>query len=142
VHRTVPRAVLRQRYEQINDFEHMLAENGTLIVKFFLHISKGEQRRRLAERLADPDKAWKFSANDLKERALWERYVTAYEKLLSRCSTPHAPWYVIPADHRWHRNVAVASVLVGALEDLGSRYPPPTLSPAQARRLRAALGAG
>ena len=108
----------------------------------FLHISKREQRRRLAERLADPDKAWKFSAGDLKERALWKRYLTAYEKLLSRCSTPHAPWYVIPADHKWHRNLAVASVLVRALEDLGSRYPPPALSPAQARRLRAALGAG
>src|SRR5438477_200810 len=81
VHRTVPRVVVRRRYALINDFERLLAENGTLIVKFFLHISKGEQRRRLAERLADPDKAWKFSANDLKERALWERYVTAYEKL-------------------------------------------------------------
>src|SRR2546422_5734411 len=142
VHRTVPRAVVRRRYAQINDFERILAENGTLIVKFFLHISKGEQRRRLAERLADPDKAWKFSLGDLKERALWERYVTAYEKLLSRCSTPHAPWYVIPADRKWHRNLAVASVLVHALEDLGSRYPPPALSPAQARRLRGALGAG
>jgi len=142
VHRTVPRAILRRRYEQINDFERILAENDTLIVKFFLHISKGEQRRRLAERLADPDKAWKFSANDLKERALWERYLTAYEKLLARCSTPHAPWYVIPADHKWHRNLAVASRLVDALEGLGSRYPPPALSPAQARRLRGALGAG
>ena len=142
VHRTVPRAVVRRRYAQINDFERILAENGTLIVKFFLHISKREQRRRLAERLADPDKAWKFSVGDLKERALWARYLTAYEKLLSRCSTPHAPWYVIPADRKWHRNLAVASVLVHALEDLGSRYPPPALSPAQARRLRAALGAG
>ena len=142
VHRTVPRAVVRRRYAQINDFERILADNGTLIVKFFLHISRREQRRRLAERLADPDKAWKFSVGDLKERALWERYVTAYEKLLSRCSTPHAPWYVIPADRKWHRNLAVASVLVHALEDLGSRYPPPALSPAQARRLRAALAAG
>src|SRR3989442_1684038 len=116
VHRTVPRAVVRRRYAQINDFERILAENGTLIVKFFLHISKREQRRRLAERLADPDKAWKFSLGDLKERALWERYVTAYEKLLSRCSTPHAPWYVISADHKWYRNLARASVLVHALE--------------------------
>ena len=142
VHRTVPRAVLRRRYEQINDFERILAENDTLIVKFFLHISKGEQRRRLSERLADPAKYWKFSPGDVKERALWNRYLTAYEKLLARCSTPHAPWYVIPADRKWHRNLAVASVLVHALEDLGSRYPPPALSPAQARRLRAALGAG
>ncbi len=142
VHRTVPRAVLRRRYEQINDFERILAENDTLIVKFFLHISKGEQRRRLLERLADPDKYWKFSAGDVKERTLWNRYLTAYEKLLARCSTPHAPWYVIPADHKWHRNLAVASRLVDALEGLGSRYPPPALSPAQARRLRGALGSG
>src|SRR5204863_3393070 len=92
--------------------------------------------------LADPDKAWKFSAGDLQERALWERYLTAYEKLLARCSTPHAPWTAIPADRKWHRNLTVASVLVHALEDLGSRYPPPALSPAQARRLRAALGPG
>ncbi len=141
VHRTVPRAILRRRYEQINDFERILAENDTLIVKFFLHISKGEQRRRLGERLADPAKYWKFSPGDVKERALWNRYLTAYEKLLARCSTPHAPWYVIPADHKWHRNLAVAARLVDALEGLGSRYPPPALSPAQARRLRAALGA-
>ena len=140
VHRTVPRAVVRRRYQQINDFERMLAENGTQVVKFFLHISKGEQRRRLAERLADPDKGWKFSVHDIKERALWKRYLTAYEKLLSRCSTPHAPWYVIPADHKWHRNLVVASVLVHALEDLDMRYPPPALSPGQLRRLRAALG--
>src|SRR5947208_2691497 len=111
-------------------------------VKFFLHISKGEQRRRLLERLADPDKYWKFSPGDVKERTLWNRYLTAYEKLLARCSTPHAPWYVIPADHKWHRNLAVASLLVDALEGLGSRYPPPALSPAQARRLRGALGSG
>jgi len=140
VHRTVPRAVVRQRYDQINGFERILAENGTLILKFFLHISKGEQRRRLLERLADPGKYWKFSAGDLKERALWDRYVTAYEKLLTRCSTRPAPWYVIPADHRWYRNLAVASALVAALEGLDSHYPPPALSPAQTRRLRAALG--
>ncbi len=139
VHRTVPREVLRQRYAQINDFERLLAENGTLIVKFFLHIAKGEQRRRLLERLEDPDKTWKFSEGDLQERALWDRYTAAYEKLLARCSMPHAPWYVIPANHKWHRNLAVASVLVAALEGLGSRYPRPTLSPARVRRLRAAL---
>src|SRR5436309_5465345 len=142
VHRTVPRAVVRQRYDQINDFERILAKNDTLVLKFFLHVSKGEQRRRLGERLADRAKHWKFSEGDLKERALWDRYVAAYEKLLTRCSTPHAPWYVIPADRKWHRNLAVASVLVHALEDLSSRYPPPALSPAQVRRLRAALGAG
>src|SRR5437899_12387049 len=112
VHRTVPRSVLKPRYHQINAFERILSENGTLILKFFLHISKAEQRRRLRERLEDPHKNWKFSEGDLKERALWTDYVAAYEKLLSRCSTDCAPWYVIPADHKWYRNLAVASVLV------------------------------
>jgi len=139
VHRTVPRKVLRKRYDRINDFERLLTENGTLIVKFFLHISKGEQRRRLLERLDDPEKCWKFAEGDLAERALWDRYVVAYEKLLTRCSTSHAPWYVIPADHKWYRNLAVASVLVGALEGLHSRYPRPALPPARRRQLRAAL---
>ena len=139
VHRTVPRKVLRKRYDRINDFERLLTENGTLIVKFFLHISKGEQRRRLLERLDDPEKCWKFAEGDLAERALWDRYVVAYEKLLTRCSTSHAPWYVIPADHKWYRNLAVASVLVGALEGLDSRYPRPALPPARRRQLRAAL---
>ncbi len=139
VHRTVPRKVLRERYEQINDFERLLTENGTLIVKFFLHISKSEQRRRLLERLDDPEKFWKFAEGDLAERALWDRYVVAYEKLLTRCSTSHAPWYVIPADHKWYRNLAVAAVLVAALEGLDSRYPRPALSPARRRQLRTAL---
>ena len=136
VHRTVPRSVLKQRYHQINVFERILAENGTLILKFFLHISKAEQRRRLRERLEDPDKNWKFSEGDLKERALWNGYMAAYEKLLSRCSTDCAPWYVIPADHKWYRNLAVASVLVDAITDLRPRYPKPLLSRVRLRRLR------
>jgi polyphosphate kinase 2 (PPK2 family) len=136
VHRTVPRSVLKPRYHQINAFEQMLSENGTLILKFFLHISKAEQRRRLRERLEDPDKNWKFSEGDLKERALWNGYMAAYEKLLSRCSTDCAPWYVIPADHKWYRNLAVASVLIDAITDLRPRYPKPLLSRARLRRLR------
>ena len=136
VHRTVPRAVVRRRYEQINDFERMLADNGTLVVKFFLHISKGEQRRRLGERLADPDKGWKFSAHDLEERALWKRYATAYEKLLSRCSTAHAPWYVIPADHKWVARAVVADVITSSLRSLDLKYP--ELSNDQRERLVAA----
>src|SRR6266403_3739683 len=123
VHRTVPRSVLKPRYHQINAFERILSENGTLILKFFLHISKAEQRRRLRERLEDPHKNWKY-------------YVAAYEKLLSRCSTDCAPWYIIPADRKWYRNLAVAAVLVEAIEGLRPQYPKPLLSRARLRSLR------
>ena len=136
VHRTAKPKVIRQRYDAINDFERLLAENGTLILKFYLHISKGEQRRRLQERLADPTKNWKFSEPDLKERALWSRYIAAYEKLLTRCSAEWAPWYVVPANRKWYRNLVVADVLVKALEDLHLTYPPPALPPARLRRIR------
>lgn len=136
VHRTVPRAAVEARYHQINAFERILTENDTLILKFFLHISKAEQRRRLQQRLQDPTKQWKFSLGDVKERKLWGRYRKAYEELLTRCSTKHAPWYVIPANQKWYRNLAVAELLVRAIERLGCRYPPSVLSPAQLRRIR------
>jgi PPK2 family polyphosphate:nucleotide phosphotransferase len=136
VHRTLPRAVVKARYEQINAFEHHLAENATVVLKFFLHISKAEQRRRLLGRLTDPTKSWKFSENDLKERLLWDDYMAAYEKALTRCSTEYAPWWVIPSDRKWYRNLAVASVLVDALKDLRCRYPPPSLPPSRLKRLR------
>ena len=136
VHRTVPKHMLRQRYDHINAFERMLRENDTLVLKFFLHVSKGEQRRRLRERLHDPLKQWKFSLSDVKERQLWERYVDAYEKLLTRCGTDAAPWHVIPSNAKWYRNLAVAEILVDALEALHSKYPAPALSPTQLRRVR------
>jgi len=136
VHRTFPKRVLRQRYDHINAFEHILAENDTLVLKFFLHISKNEQRRRLQERLRDPSKQWKFSPADLKERRLWDRYVDAYEKLLTRCSTEAAPWYVIPSNKKWYRNLSVAEILIDALDGLGCTYPPPALLPAQLKRIR------
>ena len=136
VHRTIPRDVLRPRYRQINAFERILAENGTLVLKFFLHIGKAEQRRRLRERLDTPSKNWKFSEGDLKERALWKHYMAAYEKVLSRCSTRYAPWYVIPANHKWYRNLAVAAVVVDAIEGLHPQYPKPLLSRARLRSLR------
>jgi PPK2 family polyphosphate:nucleotide phosphotransferase len=136
VHRTVPRHVLKQRYDQINAFERILTENDTLVLKFFLHISKEEQRLRLRERLKDSTKQWKFSAGDIKERQLWERYIDAYEELLARCSTKRAPWYIIPANKKWCRNLAVADVLVKEGEALGCEYPKPALPPAQLRRLR------
>jgi PPK2 family polyphosphate:nucleotide phosphotransferase len=133
VHHTLPRRVLHKRYEEINAFEHILAENDTLILKFFLHLSKGEQRRRLNERLRDPSKNWKFSENDLRERKLWSRYTEAYEILLARCTTDYAPWHVIPSDTKWYRNLAVAHVIVRSLEALDCKYPTPKLSP---RRLK------
>jgi PPK2 family polyphosphate:nucleotide phosphotransferase len=136
VHGIVPKKALRRRYDQINAFERILTENDTVILKFFLHISHREQTGRLRARLQDPAKQWKFSPGDLAERKLWPRYMAAYEKALSRCSTAHAPWYVVPANHKWYRDLVVARVLADALEGLGCRYPAPSLSPAQLRRVR------
>jgi PPK2 family polyphosphate:nucleotide phosphotransferase len=123
VRKLVPREVWSARYRQINEFERMLSENGTRIVKFYLHISKGEQKSRLRERLADPTKNWKFSEADLKERKLWPRYLEAYEDAINRCSTPWAPWYVVPANVKWARDAMVARVLLEATESMRLRWP-------------------
>jgi PPK2 family polyphosphate:nucleotide phosphotransferase len=123
VHKLVPPEVWKQRYHQINDFELLLAETGTTVLKFFLHISKDEQKARLQARLDDPQKQWKFRKGDLVDRALWDEYIKAYEEALSRTSQKHAPWYVVPADKKWYRNLVVATVLVKALEDLKIRIP-------------------
>jgi PPK2 family polyphosphate:nucleotide phosphotransferase len=128
VHSLVPEEVWSRRYEQINEFERMLAGSGTTILKFFLHISKVEQRERLQARLDDPTKRWKFQHGDLEERKLWDDYTTAYEDALARTSTKHAPWYVVPADRKWVRNHVVASVLVKTLETLKMKYPEPDLT--------------
>jgi len=128
VHDLVPEKVWRKRYEQINVFERMLTENGTLILKFFLHISKGEQKKRLEDRIQDPTKRWKFQGGDLDERKLWNQYVKAYEDALSKTSTVAAPWYVVPANAKWYRNYVVASVIADALEGLKMKYPEPDLS--------------
>lgn len=125
VHSLVPEGVWSRRYDQVNAFEQMLAEEGTTIRKFFLHISKEEQAERLRARLEDPEKQWKFAVGDLGERALWDDYRAAYEDVLSRTSTPWAPWYVVPADRKWYRNLVVATTLVDTLESLGMRFPPP-----------------
>ncbi len=125
VHNLVPKAVWEKRYDQINDFERILAENGTVILKFFLHISKEEQKKRLQARLDDPRKHWKFNPADLKERMLWDEYMTAYEDAINRCSTEWAPWYVIPSDHKWYRNLIVARVIVDTLERLDMHFPKP-----------------
>ena len=103
----------------------MLAEEGTTILKFYLNISRDEQKKRLQERLDDPKKRWKFNPGDLKERALWDDYTSAYQDAINETSTKWAPWYVIPANRNWYRNLAVASVIVQALEDLKLQYPEP-----------------
>ncbi|WP_119393101.1 polyphosphate kinase 2 family protein [Taklimakanibacter lacteus] len=119
-----PEAIER-RYEEINQFEKMLSDNGTRILKFMLHISKEEQAERLKERVTDPTKQWKFNPGDLADRKLWDDYMAAYETALKRCSTAHAPWHVIPADRNWTRNAAIARVVRETLEDMAPKYPPP-----------------
>ncbi|MBC7768545.1 MAG: polyphosphate kinase 2 family protein [Phycisphaerales bacterium] len=118
-----PAAAIERRYAQINAFEHHLTENGVTIVKFMLHISKDEQRKRLQKRLDDPAKHWKFNPGDLEDRALWDDFAAAYETVLDRCSTEHAPWRVIPADKKWRRNAIIASVVRGVLEEMDPQYP-------------------
>ncbi len=125
VHNLVPEEVWRQRYAQINTFEKMLVDEGTTILKFYLNVTKDEQKERLQERLDDPRKRWKFNPADLKERALWDAYISAYQDAVSETSTRWAPWYVIPANHNWYRNLTVASIIVRALEDLKGAYPEP-----------------
>jgi PPK2 family polyphosphate:nucleotide phosphotransferase len=125
VRKLVPPAVWHLRFGQINDFERLLAESGTTILKFFLYISKEEQRQRLQDRLDDPLKRWKFRKGDLLDRGLWDEYMAAYEAVLRQTSPKHAPWYVVPADKKWYRNLYVATVLVKALEDLNPQPPEP-----------------
>ena len=127
VHGLVPKKVWKARYAQINAFEHELVEQGVTVLKFFLHVSAKEQAQRLRERRDDPAKRWKFSEADVKERQYWPRYVAAYREALEKTSTAWAPWFVVPADHRWYRNVVVSTVLVRALRSLGLRYPEPTI---------------
>jgi PPK2 family polyphosphate:nucleotide phosphotransferase len=120
----VPASVWRPRYAAINQFEQALSASGVTVLKFFLHISKDEQKRRLERRLEDPDKRWKFSANDLKERGWWDDYQAAFEDAVNECSTPYAPWYVIPANKKWYRNLVVARTIADTLEAMDPRYPP------------------
>jgi PPK2 family polyphosphate:nucleotide phosphotransferase len=124
VHGLVPMSVWSARYQQINEFEQMLAETGTTIVKFFLFIDREEQRERFQARYDDPTKRWKFSMGDLDERAHWDDYMAAYEEALSRTSTDHAPWYVIPSNRKWFRNLAVATIVADTMADLHPAYPP------------------
>jgi len=126
VHNLVPPAVWKKRYDQINDFERMLADSGTYIIKFFLSISKDEQKERFEERIADKTKNWKFNPEDLKEREYWDDYQRAFEDAIERCSTKEAPWYIIPANRKWYRNLAVSEIIRDRMEAMDLKYPKPT----------------
>ncbi len=119
----VTKHIWQERYEDINNFERYLARNGTVIRKFFLHVSKAEQKKRFLERLDEPEKHWKFSATDVAERAHWREYMNAYEDMIRATATPHAPWYVVPADSKWFTRLVVAAAVVEALEGLDLHYP-------------------
>lgn len=125
VHNIVPETVWRPRYEQINNFERLLTESGTSILKFYLHISKSEQRDRFQARIDDPSKNWKFSFDDLEKRKLWDDYMLAYEDVLNKTTTTWAPWHIIPADQKWYRNLAIAQIIVDKLRTLDPQYPKP-----------------
>jgi PPK2 family polyphosphate:nucleotide phosphotransferase len=129
VHKLVPEYTWRARYRQINEFERMLSEQDTTLLKFYLHIDAEEQKRRIQERLDDPKKHWKLSEDDLAERKLWGEYMKAYEQAIEETSTRRAPWYIVPANHKWFRDVVVASVVVSSLKSLKMKYPPLTVDP-------------
>jgi PPK2 family polyphosphate:nucleotide phosphotransferase len=129
VHNLVPEKIWSKRYQSINDFEKMLHQEGTIILKFFLHISKDEQKNRLEARLEDKTKNWKFSAADVNERRNWDQYQQAFGDALENCSTPHAPWYAVPSDRKWFRNWVISDAIVRTLEELDLKLPtaPPGL---------------
>ncbi|WP_278941588.1 polyphosphate kinase 2 family protein [Pseudomonas helleri] len=134
VHKMAPGKVIEKRYDLINAFESTVHSNNTTILKFFLYISPEEQLRRFEERLDDPMRQWKISEGDYSERALWDDYIKAYEAMLNKCSTDHAPWYVIPANHKWFRNLAVGSIVEKTLKDMKMQLPKPTVDLKEIRR--------
>jgi PPK2 family polyphosphate:nucleotide phosphotransferase len=134
VHDLVPKKVWAKRYDQINDFERRLADNGTLILKFFLHISKNEQLQRFEQRLDDPTKRWKISQADYTEREYWDEYQEAYESAIRKCNTEDAPWFVIPADRKWFRDLAISEIIVYAMDVLKIKVQQPTVNLAEIRR--------
>lgn len=134
VHKLVPESVWSKRYDLINEFETMLAKNGTNILKFFLHISPKEQLSRFAQRLEDPARHWKISESDYAERELWPEYVEAYEDAIASTSTKHAPWYIVPANHKWFRNLAVAQIIADTMDEIGLKLPPTHVDIADIRR--------
>jgi PPK2 family polyphosphate:nucleotide phosphotransferase len=134
VHKLVPKEVWSKRYELINDFEKMLSENGTRILKFYLHISPEEQLERFKQRLDDPARQWKISESDYSEREFWPDYIKAFEEAIERTTTKHAPWYVIPSDHKWFRNLAISEIVADELEDMKLTLPPTQVDIAAIRR--------
>ena len=134
VHNLVPKEVWSKRYDEINAFEKQLTDNGTHILKFYLHIDKDEQLARFKQRLDDPNRHWKISESDYAEREYWHEYQKAYEDAISNCSTKDAPWFIIPSNHKWVRNLAVSQILVDALESLGMKFPAPTVDIAEIKR--------
>jgi len=128
VHKLVPESIWSRRYKEINRFERILAENNVKILKFYLHISKEEQKKRFQQRLEDRTKWWKLSPTDFQERRYWNDYMDAYEDVLRYCSTPWAPWYIIPANKNWFRNLAVSHIIVKTLEDLNMKFPKPSFN--------------
>jgi PPK2 family polyphosphate:nucleotide phosphotransferase len=136
VHKEVPKPVWKARYDFINDWEKLLHEDSnTTILKFFLYISKDEQLARFKDRLDDPGRQWKISDSDYKERDFWEDYIDAFEDALTRCSKKHAPWYVIPANHKWFRNLAVSQIIADTMDDMKLKLPKPSVDLAEIRRL-------
>jgi PPK2 family polyphosphate:nucleotide phosphotransferase len=128
VHKLLPKEVWCERYDEINEFERHLSDNGTHILKFYLHIDKEEQLARFKERLDDPNRGWKISESDYAEREYWHDYQEAYEEAVSKCSTDYAPWYIIPSNHKWFRNLAVSQILLTTLESLDMKFPAPTVN--------------
>jgi PPK2 family polyphosphate:nucleotide phosphotransferase len=134
VHKLVPRSVWSKRFELINDFEKMLTENRMRVLKFYLHIDPDEQLARFKERLDDPGRRWKISENDYSERKLWPQYVEAYEDAIELTSTKRAPWYVIPSNHKWFRNLAISQIIADTMDEMGLKLPPPRVNIADIRR--------
>jgi PPK2 family polyphosphate:nucleotide phosphotransferase len=134
VHKLVPRSVWSERYDQINDFENLLHENGTCILKFFLHISEEEQLERFRQRLEDSERQWKISDSDYSERELWPKYLEAYEEAISETSTKRAPWYIIPSNHKWFRSLAISQIIADTMDEMGLKLPPTHVDIAAIRR--------
>jgi PPK2 family polyphosphate:nucleotide phosphotransferase len=134
VHNLVPKAVWSQRYELINGFEKLLSQNGAEILKFYLHISPEEQLARFEQRLRDPARHWKISESDYAEREFWPKYIEAYEEALSQTSTKHAPWYIIPSNHKWFRNLAIAQIVADTISEMGLKLPPTRVNLGEIRR--------
>jgi len=135
VHKLISQKECEMRYKHINDFEKLLAENNTKIIKFYLHISKEEQLKRFKKRLDTPKKHWKISDGDYKERQLWDNYTEAFENAITACSQKDAPWYVIPANHKWYRNLAVSEIMVETMENMNLKLPEPTVDIDEIRKL-------